>query len=305
MAEEIIETPENKTFNHVIKENNLTTSNILLHFACLDYISTYKSNMVPFNYIEYFIKYVSTYENLFKTDLVNFYKDFDINNIDIELLATIYSKDMISIVVTVVKKDSIEFIVTDENPIDLLTYYMESETNDSVRKVIYSNIKLIIDNMNQSDQLISKKAMYEKYMINKFLDSYNLDNIKTNINTTDNIINDESKIISTQNELNDSNTPSTPLMEDKELKGKEIEVPEQKGKVVKLFIPKLLLPSPYPVLQDTSRINSDYKAKKLTKADKLLTIFDKYKFKAVIYSTGFIGKRKKVKKPKPKFSFDF
>ena len=302
MAEEIIETSENKTFNHIVKDNNLTTSNILLHFACLDYIETYKSNMVPFNYIEYFLKYVNTYENLFKSDLINFYKDFDISNADIELLANIYSKDMISIVVTVVTKDSIEFIVTDENPVDLLSYYMDNEDENTLRKIIYSNLKLILEEMKKSDELVSKKSMYEKYMINKFLDSYTPENFRKNSNTEkySNIKSNE-----LNKDLNNKINNTNPLLEDQELKGKEIEVPEQKGKVVKLFIPKLLLPSPYPVLQDTSRINSDFRTKNMLKADKMLSLFNNYKFKAVIYSTGFIGKRKKVKKPKPKFSFDF
>lgn len=303
MADDFNPESENKTLNHIIKGNNLTTSNTLLHFACLDYIENYKSNLVPFNYIEYFIKYVSNYEKLFESDLLAFYNNFDLSNMDLELLATIYSKDTVSIVVTVVTKDSIEFIVTDENPVDLLSYYMESETRDTTQKRIYNNLKRIIDEMNKSDELVSKKSLYEKYMINKFLDNYTPQNVikskkqpKTNNEASIQSVNTDEK----QENLIQNVTP-----EDKDLRGKEIDVPNQKGKVVKLFIPKLPLPSPYPILQDTSRINSDYRTTKLLKADSMLSIFGKHKFKAVIYSTGFIGKRKKVKKPKPKFSFDF
>ena len=92
---------------------------------------------------------------------------------------------------------------------------------------------------------------------------------------------------------------------DEDMKGREIDVPVQKGNITKLFIPKLMLPTPYPINLETSRINSDYRSKNIIKADKTISLFNKHKFKAVIYSTGFIEKRKKVKKQKPKFTFDF
>ena len=159
MADNLNFETDNTTLNHIIQGNNLTTSNTILHFACLDYIETYKSNLVPFNYIEYFIKYVSNYEKLFESDLTSFYKDLDMSNLDLELLASIYSKDIVSIVVTVVTKDSIEFIVTDENPVDLLSYYMESETRETTQKRIYTNLKKIVTEINKADELISKKSL--------------------------------------------------------------------------------------------------------------------------------------------------
>jgi len=306
---------ENQTLNHIIQDNNLIVSNTILHYACLDYIENYKSNLVPFNYIEYFLKYVNTYDKLFEQDLNNFYKDLDFSNLDLELLANIYSKDITSIVVTVVRNNSIEFIVTDENPIDLLSYYMESEQRNTKQKVIYENMKRIIEEIKNSDDLISKKSLYEKFMIDKFLDSYTFKsstktqhkNNKEQDPTTSQIKKTSVPEIKQEKVQNKQEIATQVLqtVNDKDLKGKEVDVPEQKGKVVKLFIPKLLLPSPYPILQDTSRINSDYRVKNMLKADATITLFNKHKFKAVIYSTGFIGKRKKVKKPKPKFSFDF
>ena len=304
---------KNPTMEHIILNNNLIVSNTLLHFACLDYIENYKTNLVPFNYIEYYIKLVGTYDKFFKEDLNNFYNNLDYNNLDIELLAQIYSRDSMSIVVSVVSKDSIEFIVTDENPIDLLTYYMESEQRDTNQKKIYENTKKIVVEIGKSDELITKKGLYEKYMIDKFLESYFTNNINNETNKTKSSTLQKTEHDTKQDKTVEKQTTKAKetieekqkQIEDHDLKGKEIEVPEQKGKVVKLFIPKLLLPSPYPVLQDTSRINSDFKVRDIKKADAMITIFNKYKFKAVIYSTGFIGKRKKIKKPKPKFSFDF
>jgi len=125
-----VEHSENHTSNLICNQNNMTTTNTILHFACLDYMTTYKTNLVPFDYIEYYIKKLNTYDKYFESNLSYFYKYAKLDALDISLLASIYSKSIISIVVSVVTKDSIEFIVTDEDPVDLLEFYMETSTQD-------------------------------------------------------------------------------------------------------------------------------------------------------------------------------
>ena len=58
---------ENQTLNHIIKENNLVISNTIMHFACLDYVNKFKSNQIPFTYIEFYFKNLTTYDKLFKS----------------------------------------------------------------------------------------------------------------------------------------------------------------------------------------------------------------------------------------------
>ena len=90
------------------------------------------------------------------------------------------------------------------------------------------------------------------------------------------------------------------------LEGTKTELPQQSGKVVKVFFPKLSLPSPYPILLDKSRINSDHRAKKFARTDKQVKIINNHQFNGVKYKLAFIEKRKAAKKPaRRKFDFDF
>ena len=244
---------------------------------------------------------------MFQADLNNFYSQIDIDSLDIGLLASIYAKSLASIAVAVLTKDAIKFVVADEDPVDLLSFYMETESKDSIHYEIYTNIKTICEKIENGDELLNKKELFERYMIDRFLDNYTPSNIiKTK--KTQKVINDKTEEPAT-NEQTSGSVQKVSLEEiqnyDEDLKGKETDVPVQKGKVTKLFIPRLMLPSPYPIMLDSSRINSDYRAKSLLRADEMIDLFNQYKFKAVSYKTGFIEKRKKTKKPKPKFSFDF
>lgn len=293
MEQSFIEVSSNQTMNLLYNGSNLEVSNTLVHFACLDYLETYKTNYVPFAYIEYYLKNMNTYDRMFEPELKYFFDNINLEDLDVALLASVYAKSISSIAVAVIKKDAIEFIVADKNPVDLLSFYMETETQDTKDRKVYFNVKSIIEEMSKTDNLISKKSLFERYMIDKFLENYEPRNLKH---------------VQTKN--NADIKPETVAQEeikklDEDLKGREVDVPTQKGKVTKLFIPKLVLPSPFPILQDVSRINSDFKCKKLLRADQTINLFNKFKFKAVIYSTGFLEKRKKVKKPRPKFNFDF
>ena len=90
------------------------------------------------------------------------------------------------------------------------------------------------------------------------------------------------------------------------LVGTQTEVPNQKGKVVKVFFPKLNLPSPYPILNEKSRVNSEHRVNSILRADKQIKLTNKYKFNGVQYTVSFIEKRKAANKPtKRKFDFDF
>ena len=301
----------NATANKLFDGNNLFSSNTVLHFACLDYMKTYETNMIPFDFLRFYFTRFKTYDKFYQSDLRNFFDGIDVNNLDISLMASVYTKSITSIAVAVIKNETISFLVTNEDPVNLLEFFMESDTKSDVQYQIYSNIKTIVSEMDKSDELLSKKALFERFMIDKFLDNYTPTNIIKTKRKTQEQPNPQQKNSKTAKvekvQLSETTTTTAPSLEkyNESMKGKETEVPVQKGKVTKLFIPKLMLPTAYPILQDSSRINSDYRTSSMLKADRMIWMFNKHKFKAVIYNAGFIEKRKKTKKAKPKFNFDF
>ena len=117
---------------------------------------------------------------------------------------------------------------------------------------------------------------------------------------------DEKKTLTIKAGITEPITTIVPKKEDAELVGSTASLPEQKGKVNKIFFPKFILPSAYPILVDKSRINSTHRAKKILKTDKQIDIINKKQFNAVKYNVGFIEKRMAAKKStKKKFDFDF
>ena len=203
-------------------------------------------------------------------------------------------------------------LLIDEHPTDLLSYHLDLDKRETPTKIIFENIKNIVNELSNTDNLITKQEEYEKYLIENFLDNYIPENIEpkksvstTKYEPTKNTDNDTINKHKNKKHEKEQTKKVEPVKENLELTGKQEEMPEQKGRVVKLYIPKLTLPSAYPTLQDISRVDSDYKITKIATPDKMITLLNKYKIIAVKYHSSFIDKRKNVKKPKPKFSFDF
>ena len=152
---------------------------------------------------------------------------------------------------------------------------------------LYQDLGKVAKHLEESDELVSIKDNYEYFLLKRYvLDSERKVELKKA---------QEKALLEAKKE------DTSPI-----LIGSQTEVPNQKGKVVKVFFPKLNLPSPYPILNEKSRINSDHKAKKVLRADKQIKLINKYKINGVKYSVAFIEKRKAAKKPpRRKFDFDF
>ena len=91
---------------------------------------------------------------------------------------------------------------------------MENEKNETTQKIIYDNVKLIVNEFKNSDNLISKKELYEKFMIERFLDAY-IPNAKESIkNNQSNTITDKTvSKVNLQEELDRQEQKYEELME--------------------------------------------------------------------------------------------
>ena len=163
---------------------------------------------------------------------------------------------------------------------------------------LYKNLDNISTHLEKSDEILSLREIYENFMMRKIVLAHRVKG--SNKKLIDETISSLDAKEAAKKEPPETSKP------DQTLVGQQIELPNQKGKVVKMFFPKLSLPSPYPILTDKSRINSEIRARRLCSPDKQVTLINKYKMNGVKYSTGFIEKRKAAQKtPKKKFDFDF
>ena len=290
----------NHTLNLVENGANLLVANYLVHFALFEYKRCHRDSYVPFEFIRYYIDKVGAYSSYFVKELTYFYKYANIKELEIDFLIKAYQSSLTAIPVEATVKKGVKYIRITQEPIDLLGFLSDYANDDEPAKTVYNNLAKIAKLIAESDEIHSQDELWKRYMIDNFLESYKPTNIK--LQKTPKV---ERTVKPKAEQAEKTARESVSNDFDKKLKGKETEIPAQKGKVQKLFIPKLSLPSPYPVLTKSSRINSDYRVQKFSPADKTIHEFSIYRFKAVHYSTGFLEKRRIIKKTKPKFSFDF
>ena len=157
---------------------------------------------------------------------------------------------------------------------------MSNNSNKSTESAI-QNIKKITEHINDSDELISFGKKYENFMIseivrqNEFNGSYNGKSILV-LNVYDN--SESPHIVSATKRA-------------ERLTSERINISTKSGKVTKIVIPKLKLPSSYPKAV-SSRYDSRYKARNLVSASRQILILSDLKINGVAYSTNFIEKRK-------------
>ena len=75
------------------------------------------------------------------------------------------------------------------------------------------------------------------------------------------------------------------------LTSERINISTKKGKVTKIIIPKLKLPTAYPK-SEFNRFNSRYHANNIVSASRQILILSDLKINGVAYSTNFVDKRK-------------
>lgn len=263
---------------------NANIANFIIHEACQLFYKTYKKKWIPFSFIEFYFEEYKRNDFLSKNFLEPFFKIY--TEADTLPLINNYTNCHYSVITDKKNKNSqLHYYIND-------SYYLfcNMEKNEHLGMfdpTLYKELGSISQNMKDNDELITTKDAYEYFMLKKFIiDKDRKVKFKeTQKKAIEETKNDVSNIV---------------------LVGTQTEVPKQNGKVTKIFFPKLSLPSPYPILIDKSRINSEHRVKKLLRADTQIKIINKFRFNGVKYTAAFIEKRKAAKKPqKRKFDFDF
>jgi len=276
-------------------ETNSRIANFITHEACQKYFNEYKSPWIPLSFIEFYFEEYKRYAFMSPEFLEPFFNLYTTKDLD-AIIENYYNARYSLITKKSTKKHETYYYITKNEYFSVNLY--ERSFLGFLHEALYKNIEIISNHFKNRDELLTLKETYEYYMIKKTILSYD----SSNKSEFYKLFNSKKSIKAEAKE------PVKPQEQTKSsvLVGNSTELPQQKGKVFKLFFPKLNLPSPYPSSQDKSRINSNYRIKKLLNPDKQVTIINHHKFNGVKYSIDFIEKRKAAQKPaRRKFDFDF
>lgn len=273
----------------------IAISNFICHESTKTHFKLYKKLWVPETFFEFTFNEYKKYAFSATPEIKKYFKLY--SDAEISSVLTNYMNSEITIIDRKKSKDGEHLYHVNKDNEYLEVSLGDDEIFGFTDKKLYSALTNISNHINERDELVSIKDLYEKFLLKKYiktseLHSFELKNRKA-VNRAG------SQIERVQTSVNKNNEV---------LVGEKSLVPSQKGKVVKMFFPKLALPSAYPNSQEKSRVNSERKISHLMKTDKQVALINKYKFNAVSYSRAFIEKRKFVQKDKPnkkKFDFDF
>ncbi len=259
---------------------------LLISCACNLYRKKFKSEAVPFSFIEFYIEEMSHYSDKLNGTIKHFFKDLKKEK-NFELFIRMYTRSGYNVAKGIKSIDGYQYLILDnknnffiDDFIERPTTYTDKQTAEQLKNIYHEYIK--------SDELKNLNELYDDFLIEKFIENYN--NVehqkkpkeKTPAQKQSDILN--TTYIGTKNDI-----------------------PKQKGKVVQVNIPRFKLPMSYPIDSKNSRILSEYRAKKFAYADKCIKFVNRHQITAIGFSVGFVEKRKSAKKKDSfdKFGFDF
>lgn len=272
-------------------------SNFFCHETVKTYFDIYKANWIPESFFEFSFGEFQKYSFTSSNEVREFFK--------------LYSKDNITSIIVNYMNSAYSLINRKRyrNGEQAYRISVENENLDvsladegvygNFDKNLYSALSNILKHVRGGDELVSIKDLYEKFMLKKFLQSGTLRT--TGQKAVSKAFANVEKVSSNQ-----IKNEQAQAKQDKILVSEKIDLPNQKGKVTKMFFPRLTLPSSYPTSQEKSRVNSEKTVLKFMNIDDQVALINKYKFNAVKYRQSFIDKRKTAQKAEKKvFDFDF
>ncbi len=275
---------------------------MLVEKACEQYQTIYSKLDVPFSYIKFFFEEFVKYSSFFENKLKEFYSGYTANGATIDDVIAVYSKSFYSTNSGSRAVAGENYLVFDFKISSQLTSQMQQVTNLNMNEMA-NNIINICKKIDNSDEIVSKQDLYETFMINQFILTYPFGKaketkkkIKSKISKieVDKAAADKSK----NKPAEDTKAGSVTLI------GASIEDKYQEGKITKVVIPRLKLPSAYPFSPDSSRVDKDRRASSFCTPARQVVFINKNKIVSIKYSSAFLEKRK-VKKSKKKFDWDF
>ena len=276
----LVDLPSDETF--LSSEDNLLIITTIFQQAIEKHISIYHDNKVPLSFIKFYIDEIKNYDYLFRLKTREFFEKFNKVEPNLEIVANIYNKSYFAQTSKVVHiEDEIYLILAGDSVIDYTPDVISTSNKDIISTV--TNILQITNHINSSDEIIPFYEIYENYMISSIVKKSEFDKYYG-----------KSKFILNIHDNSESPEIVSAIKKAERLTSERINLSKQKGKITKIVIPKLKLPSSYPKTTTFNRFNSNYKVKNLISASRQILILNDLKINGVAYSNNFIEKRRAI-----------
>lgn len=273
-----IELPTDETF--LSSSKNLMVIATIFQQAISKYLSIYNKKEIPLTFIEFYINEIRNYSYMFRKQTREFFETYDRVAPNFDIIAQIYLKSYFSQCKAIKQKHGETFLILEN---DFITDYTEDMLENSDKEIVssISNLIKITEHINHADEIIPFYENYENYMISKLIRKMEfIEKYKGKSKVVLNIYNNEQspQIISATKRA-------------ERITSERVTLSKQKGKVTKLIIPKLKLPSAYPKTVTFNRYNSKFRARNFVSASREILILNDLKINGVAYSSNFVDKR--------------
>ena len=273
-----IELPTDETF--LSSSKNMMVIATIFQQAISKYLSIYNKKEVPLSFIEFYINEIRNYSYMFRKQTKEFFENYDSISPNFETIAQVYLKSFFSQCKQIKTKHGEQFLILEST---FLTDYTEDmlENSDKDISSSISNLIKITEHINHSDEIIPFYENYENYMISKLINKAEFINKYKG----------KSKVI--LNIYNNEHSPQiiSATKKAERITSERVSLSKQKGKITKLVIPKLKLPSAYPKTVTFNRYNSKFRARNFVSASRQILILNDLRINGVAYSNNFIEKR--------------
>ena len=248
--------------------------------AISKYVSIYHKKEIPLSFVEFYINEIRNYDYMFRKETKVFFDAFDKKIPKFEVMAEIYRKSYFSQVKKIKIINGEKYLIV---PSLILNDYTSDIINTSSKDVAdtVSNIMKITEHINHSDEIVDYNKCYEAFIISKVIKATEF---KEYIG--------KSKVVLNIFDNSESESTISATRKAERLTGERLNLSKQKGKVTKLVIPKLKLPTVYPKTVTFNRFNSEYHVRNFVSASRQILILNDLKINGVSYSEAFVEKRK-------------
>lgn len=273
-----IDLPKDEDFS----SNDLNMMVVATIFQCAisKYISIYHKKEIPLSFVEFYITEIKKYEYMFKKETKKFFESYNKVIPKMDVLAEIYKSSYFSQIKKIKLINKEKFLIMPSlNLADYSDELLRASTKEVADTV--SNILKITEHINNSDEIVDYNKCYEGFIIAKLIKASEF-----NQNSG------RSRVI--LNIVDNTETETTILAAKRaeRLTGERLNLSKQKGKVTKLVIPKLKLPTSYPKTTTFNRFNSEYHVRNFVSASRQILILNDLKINGVSYTENFVEKRK-------------
>lgn len=272
-----IELPSDESFLSS-SENILIVASVFQQ-AIKKFTETYKRKEIPLTYFKFYFDEVKNYSYMFRKQTKEFFETYERVNPNFELIAEVYNSSFFAQTSSLVTINKEKYLTLKKPYITDYFDEMIDNSNKSTDSAI-QNVKIITEHINSSDELISFGKKYENYMISEIIR-------KTEFEDT---YSGKSKVILNVVTKEDSPQIISATKRAERLTSDRINISQKRGKITKLVIPKLKLPSKYPK-SEFSRYASKFRVNNFISTSRQILILNDLKINGVAYSTNFVDKR--------------